>query len=93
MNEELLAGGDVNVVVRVGDTVRRPTGPWSPAAQALLHHFESAGFDGARELHRRLGGHERQPGGREMWDAGSGETALAGIRWLEDNREELERWL
>jgi hypothetical protein len=33
------------------------------------------------------------PGWREMWDAGSGETALAGIRWLEDNREELERWL
>ena len=250
MNEELLAGGDVNVVVRVGDTVRRPTGPWSPAVQALLRHFESAGFDGAPrflgiddrgreilgylegeaalppvptddeavvelarlvrrmhdaqagfvhpgpwftpdetgpvicfrdffppnvvfrdgrpvalidwdlagpgeraldvaalaawwsplrpddeaaqygfpttrrgprmraicnaygleeradlidrliamrhagyELHRRLGGHERQPGWREMWDAGSGETALAGIRWLEDNREELERWL
>ena len=47
MNEEVLAGGDVNVVVRVEDTVRRPTGRWSPAVHALLRHFESAGFDGA----------------------------------------------
>ena len=44
-----LAGGRVgeNVVVRVGDTVRRPQGPWSPAVHALLRHFEAVGFDGA----------------------------------------------
>jgi len=28
-----------------------------------------------------------------MWDAGSGETALRGIAWLEANRDDLERWL
>jgi hypothetical protein len=249
VSEQLLEGGDLNVVVRVGDTVRRPTGHWSPAVHALLRHFEAVGFDGAPrflgiddqgreilsyvegeaalppvpdrdevveelgrlvrrmhdaqagfehpgpwfrpnegpvvcfgdyfppnvifrdglpvalidwdlaapgeraadvaalagwraplrpddeaahygfptdrrekrmraicdaygleergdlverviaqrsggyELHRQLGGEQRHPGWREMWDAGSGETILAGIRWLEENREELERWL
>jgi len=246
---EVLLGGDVSNVVRIGETVRRPTGPWSPAVHALLRHFEAAGFDGAPrvlgldddgreilsyvegepglppvptadvvivalarlvrrmhdaqadfehpgpwfgpgggpivcfvdffppnvifrdglpfalidwdmaapgeraddvtalalwwaplrpdaeaarfglptdrrgprlrtlcdaygleersdlveraiakrrggyELHRRLGGEERRPGWRDMWDAGSGETALAGISWLEEHRSELEEWL
>jgi len=30
--------------VRVGDTVRRPTHPWSPAIHDLLRHLESVGF-------------------------------------------------
>lgn len=34
-------------IVRVGDTVRRPWQPWSPAVKALLEHLESAGFGGA----------------------------------------------
>jgi hypothetical protein len=43
-----LAGGNVSAgVVRVGDTVRRPTGPWSPAVHALLVHLHEVGFDGA----------------------------------------------
>jgi aminoglycoside phosphotransferase (APT) family kinase protein len=33
--------------VRVGDTVRRPAGPWTPAVHALLNHLEAAGFDAA----------------------------------------------
>lgn len=32
--------------VRIGDTVRRPTGPWTPAVHALLRHLEDAGLDG-----------------------------------------------
>lgn len=51
MTEIPLAGGDVNVgehvVVRVGDTVRRRTGPHTPAVHALLRHFEAVGFNGA----------------------------------------------
>lgn len=31
-------------VVREGDTVRRPTYPWTPAVHALLRHLESVGF-------------------------------------------------
>jgi len=37
---ELLAGGNVGRVWRVGDTVRRETGPWSPAVHRLLLHLE-----------------------------------------------------
>jgi hypothetical protein len=31
-------------VVRIGDTVRRPAQPWTPAVHALLRHLESVGF-------------------------------------------------
>jgi len=40
-----LPGGALSNVVRVGDTVRRATGPWSPFVHALLRHLEGAGFD------------------------------------------------
>jgi hypothetical protein len=42
-----LSGGLVTFVVRVGETVRRATGPWSPAVHALLRHLDDNGFDGA----------------------------------------------
>jgi Ser/Thr protein kinase RdoA (MazF antagonist) len=43
-----LTGGNVSRgVVRVGDTVRRPAGPWMPAVHALLTHLHEVGFDGA----------------------------------------------
>ena len=46
--EEPLTGGNVSrAVVRVGDTVRRPAGPWTPAVHALLAHLHSAGLTGA----------------------------------------------
>ncbi|SDO71003.1 Phosphotransferase enzyme family protein [Pedococcus dokdonensis] len=47
MDEHVLSGGNTGVVVRVGDTVRRPAGHWTPAVHALLHHLESVGFDAA----------------------------------------------
>ena len=43
-SEETLHGGNTNVVVRVGDTVRRQTGRWTPAVHALLAHLQSVGF-------------------------------------------------
>ena len=48
-NEEVpLAGGHQTAgVVRVGDTVRRPTGPHSPFVHDLLRHLEAVGFGGA----------------------------------------------
>lgn len=36
---ERLAGGNVSGAWRVGDTVRRTTGPWTPAVHALLEHL------------------------------------------------------
>jgi hypothetical protein len=44
-----LSGGTANrgLVIRVGDTVRRPTPPCWPATHALLAHLAAVGFDGA----------------------------------------------
>jgi hypothetical protein len=196
----MLQGGDLNVVVQIGDTVRRPVGPWSFAVHALLRHFEAVGFDGAPrflgiddegreilsyvegdaafapvppgdgaivvlwdlatpgsrladigsaasywaplriydeaeewglptdrrgerlrllcdaygleaghradlldnfmerrrlgyEAHRVWGGIERRPGWAEMWDGGSGQRILGNIAWVDQHRQELDRWL
>lgn len=46
--EEPLVGGDVtDGVVRVGMTVRRPTGSHSSTVHRVLRHLEDIGFDGA----------------------------------------------
>jgi hypothetical protein len=37
--EERLTGGHIGGAVRVGDTVRRPAGPWTPAVHALLGYL------------------------------------------------------
>lgn len=73
MTETVLHGGDLNIVVRVGETVRRPLGPWSPAVHALLRHFEAVGFDGAP---RFLGVDDK---GREMLSYIGGEAAVAPV--------------
>jgi len=44
-----LTGGNMNTVVRVGDTVRRTAGPWTPTIHALLRHIRAAGFTLAPE--------------------------------------------
>jgi Ser/Thr protein kinase RdoA (MazF antagonist) len=44
---ELPKGDATEGVVRVGDTVRRPHQPTSPAVAGYLDHLERAGFDGA----------------------------------------------
>jgi 8-oxo-dGTP diphosphatase len=38
-----LGGGNVGGAVRIGRTVRRPTGPWTPTVHALLRHLASRG--------------------------------------------------
>ena len=43
MDEEVLAGGNSSMVVRVGDTVHRPAGPWTPAVHQLLTTLRAAG--------------------------------------------------
>lgn len=47
VHEQPLAGNVTAGVVRVGDTVRRPVGPWTDAVDALLLHLHRVGFDGA----------------------------------------------
>jgi hypothetical protein len=69
LTEVPLAGGDVTEgVVRVGDTVRRPRGPWSDSVASYLHHLERVGFDGAP---RHLGIDER---GRDVLDFVAGDV-------------------
>ena len=48
MAEELPLGGNLNDAVRVGNTVRRRAGPWTPAVHALLRFLEREGFDAPR---------------------------------------------
>jgi Ser/Thr protein kinase RdoA (MazF antagonist) len=48
VREEPFLGGNLNQAVRVGDTVRRRAGPWTPAVHALLRSLENAGFDAPR---------------------------------------------
>lgn len=47
MDERALTGGRTVGAVRVGDTVRKPFQPWTPAVHAVLRHLEGLGFDGA----------------------------------------------
>ena len=71
MTEIPLTGGDVNLVVRVGETVRRPRGP--AAVRALLEWYENVGFDGAP---RFLGFDEQD---REVLSFVEGEPAFAPV--------------
>jgi aminoglycoside phosphotransferase (APT) family kinase protein len=59
--EKVLTGGHITRgVIRIGNTVRRPTGPHTPFVHSLLHHLEESGFEGAPRV---LGIDER---GREI---------------------------
>ncbi|WP_318241525.1 aminoglycoside phosphotransferase family protein [Cellulomonas avistercoris] len=49
--EVRLPGGNVGGAVRVGATVRRPAGPWTPAVHALLTHVRARGLDGVPAPH------------------------------------------
>jgi hypothetical protein len=73
VSETVLEGGDLNHVVKVGYTVRRPQAEWSPAVHALLLHFEAVGFDGAP---RFLGVDEQ---GREILSFVEGDPGLAPV--------------
>lgn len=75
-----LRGGNVSTVVRVGDTVRRNAGPWTPSVHALLRHLESVGFTGAP---RALGMDERNREVLSYLEGECGEYPLAP-HWVTD---------
>jgi hypothetical protein len=78
-NSEALGGGNTHLsIVRVGDTVRRPVGEWTPAVHALLDHLDASGFSAAP---RALG---LDDGGREVLTFVTGEVVWPGhFEWLE----------
>lgn len=45
--EEVLKGGNVNQIIRMSNTVRRPIGNWSPNIHELLVYLEKQSFQGA----------------------------------------------
>jgi aminoglycoside phosphotransferase (APT) family kinase protein len=73
--ETRLEGGNVSTVVRVGDTVRRSTGPWTPAVHDLLRHLEAVGFEYSPRV---LG---TDAAGREVLTFIEGETLGATSPW------------
>lgn len=85
MSEVILEGGDMNVVVRVGDTVRRPAQP--EGVRALLCWYEHVGFDGAP---RYLGVDDS---GRDVLSFVHGEPAFAPVPDSDDVVVEIGRLL
>ena len=82
--ETPLTGGNVSAgVVRAGDTVRRPTGPWTPAVHALLTHLHAVGYHAAP---RPLGIDER---GREVLTFAPGATLWPDRMGLLDPADRL----
>jgi Phosphotransferase enzyme family len=73
--EAALAGSRLNRVVRIGDTVHRPAGPWTPTVHALLRHVRAEGF----ELAPQPLGIDDQ--GREVLSYIPGHTVGDGLPW------------
>lgn len=71
--EEVLAGGNVAKVVRIGDTVRRSAGPWTPTIHALLEFLRQSGFEAAP---RPMG---MDDAGREVLGFIEGDTVMTPI--------------
>lgn len=76
-----LVGGNVTGAVRIGETVRRAMGPWSPAVHSLLSHLEAIDFHGAPKF---LGIDEQD---REVLSFMAGEVGhypLAQYMWSDE---------
>ncbi|HEY3529559.1 MAG TPA: phosphotransferase [Nocardioides sp.] len=87
LDGEELPGGNVGGAVRIGITVRRPTGPWTPAVHALLDHLAAAGLRAVPRVH---GIDDR---GREVLDYLSGEVVDVDTELVSDPRlADLGRW-
>ena len=87
-----LDGGNTGGAVRVGDTVRRAAGPWTPTVHALLAYLADKGFAGSpRPL-----GFDAQ--GREVLTFLAGETVGSARPWpewvhAEDTLVQVARWV
>jgi 8-oxo-dGTP diphosphatase len=96
LDGDRLTGGNVSGAVRIGPTVRRAVGSWTPAVHALLGHLHRCGLTG---VPRVLGIDDR---GREVLTFLTGrvpdvdsevitEAALtSGMRWLRGFHDAVE---
>lgn len=85
-DEQRLPGGNVGGAVRVGDTVRRPVGPWTPAVHALLRYL-----DGRLPHVPQVLGIDEQ--GREVLSFLPGRVIDPAVSWLTGAQlASLVRW-
>ncbi|MFC4613820.1 phosphotransferase [Cellulomonas algicola] len=83
-----LEGGNVGGAVRVGDTVRRPTGPWTPAVHELLDFLATTDLP---HVPRVLGTDDQ---GREVLTYLPGRVVPIGVEPLTDGQvRSAMRWL
>ncbi len=90
MTEQTLTGGNMDPVVRVGDTVRRVVGPWTDAVHTLLRRLADAGIDG---VPRVQGFDER---GREVLSFVNGSVladAAPSVLWSSETLVDAARLL
>jgi aminoglycoside phosphotransferase (APT) family kinase protein len=92
MKAERLPGGNLGGAVRIGDTVRRRVGPWTPSVAALLDHLEEKGFTRAP---RFLGIDDEH---REMLTFVDGETVGDQQPWpswvyADETLDQVAEWL
>lgn len=82
-----LEGGNVGGAMRIGRTVRRPTGPWTPAVHRLLDHVHAKGLRAVPEV---LGTDVR---GREVLTFRPGTVVDVDTELLSDDRlADVTRW-
>lgn len=92
VSEQELEGGNAGGASRVGDTVRRAAGPWTPSVHSLLQHLDQVGFVQAPKV---LGVDDQ---GREVLSFLPGHTVGASRPWpawvhSEDALVQVARWL
>ncbi|MGA0599535.1 phosphotransferase enzyme family protein [Caulobacter sp. KR2-114] len=83
LGEPLVGGLEDGRVFRVGDTVRKPAGPWTETLHALLRHLQARGFPCPRPLGRDSRGREMLsflPGQASLWPWPTGLLATDGCR-------------
>lgn len=88
LDEVPLTGGNVAGAVRLGETVRRRTGPWTPAVHELLEHVAHAGVPAVPRVH---GIDDRD---REILDYLPGDVIDVDTQIISDARlAAVGRWL
>lgn len=95
-NESTLPGGNVGGANRAGRTVRRPTGPWTPAVHELLGHLRGAGLRGVpdvlgideqgREILSYVEGRGVQPDNEVVLDS----VLEEAVAWLREFHDAVE---
>ncbi len=88
--EELLSGGNVSNVYRIGDTVRRDVKPGSERIHRLLQHLESKGFEQAPKF---LGIDEQNREVLSFIEGEAGNYPLKPYMWSDESLRGIAKML